>query len=303
MQYGSYKEVYRWDQDIAPSLDSIQKVEGGFTSARRGIVVLNDRTKVFVKIATDESTKKWLKKEIKVYKTLNEAGYAYIPTLLSTNADSTAMAIEYLQNASFENTWDKAKLEAVVKAQESLKEYKKWFVNNDDFKSDDVVDLRLRWPHLLKSDNVEKVNEKLKRLGSEVQFSRQQIEDFKQSHEGWELKQDTLIHQDIRADNFGYDTAAQAGKLIDWNWLCIGDESLDTTPLFINMYLAGFNPYQHHPEKYDEKMLMYLIGYWLASILDGDQDSGEQEWKLRSAQAKNLEACVALLDNKTAPVL
>lgn len=303
MQDYKYKETYDWDANIAPYLDNIQKVEGGFTPAHRGIISLKDGTKVFVKIATDESTKKWLKKEIEVYKILNEAGYAHIPVLLSTNADNTAMAIEYLQDASFENTWDKAKLEAVVKAQESLKDYKEWFVNNDDFKSDDVVDLGSRWPHLLEAGNVEKVNEKLKQLGSEMQFSRQQIEDFRQSHEGWEIKQDTLIHEDIRADNFGYDTAARAGKLIDWNWLCIGDESLDTTPLFINMYLAGFNPYQYYPEKYDEKMLAYLIGFWLASILDGDQDSGEQEWKLRSAQAKNLEACVALLSHKATPIL
>jgi len=293
----TYVLSYNWQKDIEPHLNTMSTVEGGFTPAKRGVVELADGTSVFVKIATGPLTRKWLKKEIKVYLKLNAAGYEFIPKLLSCNDDHTAMAIAYLDGASFENIWDEDKLNAVLKAQTALKAYKALFLKDPDFKSDDIVTHGSKWPAILEGNNLELINKKLLKLGSTVTFDRRYIEELAQRQAGWSMNEDTLIHEDIRADNFGYNPITKEGMLIDWNWLCIGDESLDVTPLFINMYISGFDPYKLHPEKYDPQMIMYLMSFWLEAILHGEESSSDREWKLRAAQAKNVVVCNELLMN------
>ncbi len=289
---------YDWQQDIEPYLDTRQDVVGGFTPAERGVITLADGAKVFIKMATDENTAKWIGKEIRTYRKLTEVGYEYMPLLLAVRDDQKAFAIEYLEGASFENDWDKDKLEAVVRAQTALKDITESFVGDPDYKSGDVVDTEPRWPQLLEADNLERVNQKLSKLGASSRFTKEQIEDFARLHIGWSVKEDTLVHEDIRADNFGYNPVTKQGKLVDWNWICVGDASLDTTPLFINMYKGDFNAYQYHPEKYDKLMIIYLIGFWLASVLGGNEDSSERELRLRTAQAESIDICVELLSRQ-----
>jgi len=288
-------QVYNWNSDVAPYLDSITKVEGGYTPAKRGYITISGGTKIFVKIATDDNTKKWLNKEIKVYTLLNNAGYKYIPKLLAVSDDHSAMAIEYLEGASFERDWDVDKLKAVVEAQEALKEHIDLFRNDPQFKSNDIVNTESKWPEILKQDNIQTINAKIKKLSGKSSFTTQQLEDLAKLNDDWALKEDTLIHEDIRADNFGYDQNTKTGKLIDWNWLCIGDESLDTTPLFIDISKSGFNPYVHYVEKLDRAMIAYVLSFWLESVLNGDEDSSEREWNMRAHQVENIEECMKLL--------
>lgn len=289
---------YDWENDIVPRIGSLRAVEGGFTAARRGVADLSDSQKVFVKIATDELTKKWIKKEIKAYELLNQAGYRFIPTLLSRNDDRTAMAIELLEDVNFDNHWDKDKLEAVVLAQEELKQYADIFKDDPPFKPGDVRTLDNKWPYILEGNNLDTINTKLKKLGGTSAFTKEQVETLSRLHKDWALREDTLVHMDIRADNFGYDPKTKLGKLIDWNWICLGDPSLDTTPLFISMIKAGFDPYRYHPEKYDRAMIAYVLSYWLDSILEGNEDSSPREWSLRVSQAESIEECVKLLERE-----
>ncbi len=287
---------YEWASDIEPYLSTIQPVEGGYTLAKRGLVTLGNGTKVFVKMAEGDTTKKWLRKEIIAYRKLNQAGYGFIPELLAYSDDETQMAIEYLEGASFENTWDKDKLDAILRAQEELKQYAPVFTDDPDFTLESVVGLDSKWPVILDGTNLDVINEKFKKLHVDSHFTKEQIESYERMLVGWTIKDETLVHQDIRADNFGYDTVTKSGKLVDWNWLCLGDESLDRTPLFVNMYISGFDPYAYHPEKYDPQMLAYLISFWLERVLSGDEDSSDVSFQRAVAQATSIKASVALLD-------
>jgi|GEM_PF-1678896 len=290
---------YDWKRDIEPFLDTMQTVEGGYTPAERGVVTLLDGTKVFVKIAIGDMTKRWLKKEIKVYKILGEAGYTFMPRLLAHNDASDAMAIEYLDQASFDDMWDEDKLIAITHAQEVLKDYKHLFTDDPDFYFDDADKLEARWNRIFLGDSINILNAKFTKFGLSTQFTREQFETLRKMHDGWKMKQDTLIHEDIRGDNFGYFADKKLGKLIDWNWLTVGDESLDTTALFVHMYASGFDPYLIHPEKYDAKMLVYLICFWLDSVLVGDEDASDREYRLRVAQATSVKVCLELLGKKS----
>lgn len=289
-------QKYDWERDILSCLDSITPVSGGYTSVKRGLVTLRDGTKVFVKIASADKTMKWLKKEVKTYRILNQAGYPYIPKLLSYSQDSSSMAMEYMERASFENIWDNDKLRMMIEAQEELKRYKKYLMGDPDFKLENVIDREVKWPIILVPANLSMINQKLSKLGINLNLTREQIENLQSMHKGWSMHENTLVHQDLRADNFGYYPDTKTGKLIDWNWLCIGDESLDRTPLFVNMYTSGFDPYKLDPEAYDAKMLAYLVSFWLDQILTGDEDSSPLEFRRRRAQANSVKACLELID-------
>ncbi len=288
--------TYDWLQEIAPYLDTMQAVEGGYSLAKRGVGQLTDGTKVFVKIAEGDTTKKWLAKEIRAYQKLNGAKYPFIPKLLSCSDDRSAMAIEHLAGASFDNIWDKDKLDAILEAQEELKKYSDVFADDPDFTLESVVGLEPRWPVLLAEGNVDIINGKFARLGLDITFTTEQLEEYEASLAGWSIADDTLVHQDVRADNFGYDPDTKKGKLVDWNWLCLGDESLDRTPLFVNMFISGFDPYRFHPETYDPQMLKYLISFWLERVLSGDEEADELSFRRMLAQATSVKASVELLN-------
>ncbi|MDB5167192.1 MAG: aminoglycoside phosphotransferase [Candidatus Saccharibacteria bacterium] len=291
--------TYDWTQDIEPFLATMQPVEGGYSLAERGVVTLTDGAKVFVKIAEGDITKKWLRKEIIAYQKLISAGYPYIPKLLAHDESYSAMAIEYLDHSNFENVWDTDKLDAILRAQEKLKEYKTLFVGDPDFTLESVVGLDSKWVTILKGDGIEHINSKFRKLDVDASFTRDQILSYEAMLEGWEIADDTLVHQDIRADNFGYDPITKQGKLVDWNWLCVGDASLDRTPLFVNMYISGFDPYVYHPEKYDPKMLAYLVSFWLERVLNANEDDNELAFKRMKAQATSVKAAVELLSRNT----
>jgi hypothetical protein len=289
-------QTYDWNKEIEPYLDTLQVAEGGYSSARRGIVTIVGGKRIFVKMALgDDLMTKWLRKEVKAYRILNQAGYPYIPKLLSYSDDESAMAIEYLAGASFESTWDDDKLNAIIKAQEALRPYKEYFADDPDFALDSVVDREVKWPIILTGNNIEIINQKLVKLDAGFSLTKEQILDLQKSDEGWFIKSDTLVHQDIRADNFGYYADQKTGKLIDWNWLCLGDESLDRTPLFVNMYMLGFDPYQAHPGSYDEKMLAYMVSFWIDQILTGNEDSSALEFRRRKSQASSVKTCLELI--------
>jgi len=291
-----FVQAYDWNKDIEPYLDTLQVVEGGYSSARRGIVTIADKQRVFVKMALeDDLMTKWLRKEVKAYRILNQAGYPYIPKLLSYSDDESAMAIEYLEEASFESTWDDDKLNAIIMAQEALRPYKEYFARDPDFALDSVVDREVKWPIILAGNNIEIINQKLAKLDAGFSLSKEQVLELQKSDEGWFIKSDTLVHQDIRADNFGYYDDQKIGKLIDWNWLCLGDESLDRTPLFVNMYMLGFDPYMAHPGSYDVKMLAYMVSFWIDQILMGNEDSSALEFRRRKSQASSVKACLELI--------
>jgi hypothetical protein len=286
---------YDWDNDVAPYLAEMTAVKGGFTPAKRGVVTLHDGTKVFVKIAVDALTEKWLKKEIKVYTILNKAGYDYMPKLLAVNDSNSAMAIEYLDGATFDDHWDQNKIDAVNEAQMALTKYKQLFEDDDDFYFYDADKVEQRWQNILTQKSIDIINTKFTTFGVNAKFSLEQLLELRSTQDGWSMKKNTLIHEDIRADNFGYFESENKGKLVDWNWLVIGDKKLDDTSVFVHTYAAGFDPYVLCPEKYDAKTLAYRVCFWLDSILGGNENASEREYRLRSSQALSVKACIELI--------
>lgn len=259
--------TYDWQKDIEPLLNQLQSVPGGFTEAKRGLLVLADGTRAFIKIAEDDDTRKWIRKEVEVYMVLGRENYAYAPRILSHSPDKTALAIEYLETHQFDHPWDESMLREVMDARLALKELKPFFEGNETYNLHSVVNVQSRWPSLKNDEALARLNRVLHETGNNMVIDPGQVEQFAQEMLSWKPREDTLVHQDIRADNFGYDPTGKQGKLVDWNWLCIGDELMDVTPMFVSVQKnSGIDPYELYPELYSRESLLYIAGYWLAAL-------------------------------------
>ena len=261
--------MYNWQTDIVPRLGRLLEVNEGFSTAKRGILEMPDGVLIFVKLATDANSHKWIQKEVEVYKVLQRQGYQYSPQLLSYSNDMSAFAIEYLDGYIFDKKWTIEMLAEVMMARNELAKLKSFFENNLDYSMNSVIDSRNHWAIL--SDNLKllaTLNDALLYIDqNKIQISPESVTQFATEMASWSPSTNSLVHMDIRLDNFGFNTKSGTGKLIDWNWLCVGDEKLDVASLFISIEMkSNLKPYELYPIYYSRQSLLYLAGYWIYQL-------------------------------------
>ena len=285
---------YDWQRDIWPRVPSIQPTDQGFTAAYTGLVTLADGIQVFVKCAMDDNSAHWARKEIKAYKLLQDAGYAYIPRLLAVNAEGTSFATQSLTGYDFSPEWNTDKLHAIMRARKELKSLRYLFESDPDFSMRKVVGVQNRWPMLRNEAVLARANEILQACHGVVVRS-ETVERCSGLMQAWYVHQDTLVHDDLRADNFAYDPQTKTGKLIDWTWLCVGDDALDVASLCVGATRTGFDVYGQYPDLFDEQAIVSTLGYWLEVL--GTSDG--QLTEVRRSQAANVKLCYDLLASRT----
>src|SRR6266702_8906836 len=109
--------------DIEKSIETLTKVDGGFSSAHRGIVTLLDGTRAFVKVGVNDPTKKWARKEIEVYRFLQRYTYPFIPQLLAHTNNETSFALEALtpeDGWNWSDEWTEERLAKTLEAMDVL---------------------------------------------------------------------------------------------------------------------------------------------------------------------------------------
>lgn len=290
----SFVYYYDWQRDISPRIPRLETSSQGFTAAYTGLVSLIDGSQVFVKCATDEKSARWIRKELRAYRLLQNAGYDYMPRLLSVNADETAFAIQALISYDFSPQWSTDKFHAIMRARKDLKALRYLFEEDQHFSLRKVVGVQNKWPLLRDSTVLARANAVLDQCGVE-KISSEVVERCNISLEHWRCQQNTLIHDDLRADNFAYDPQTKTGKLIDWAWLCIGDDSLDVASLCVGMSCAGFDVYSLYPDLFDEHAVVSTMGYWLEVLGAGDGVVGPAQ----HSQARVVAMCQQLLATRT----
>lgn len=285
---------YDWQADILPRIPGLQQAGQGFTSAYTGLINLLDGSQVFVKCAMDENTARWARKEIKAYKLLQEAGYDFMPRLLAVNAEGTSFAIQALLGYDFRPMWNDDKLHAIMRARKDLKALRYLFEADADFSMRKVVGVQNRWPELRDEAALARANDILMRSQG-VSVSSAVVERCDELMQSWHVNQDTLVHDDLRADNFAYDPQTRTGKLIDWTWLCIGDDALDITSLCVGVAQTGYDVYGKYTSLFDEHAVVSTLGYWLAVLSASDGQLTE----VHQSQAAHVRFCYELLAART----
>lgn len=279
-------------EDIKVALPTLQPVQGGFTKARRGIVTLPDGKTVFIKIATDELTKKWINQEREAYHWLTGQGFAHMPALLAET--DGGIALPNLQAWDWsENSWTDSKLEVFLQAIDDLavlgNSAKGHFENLSYGKN--------FWPELTQDVSAYQwlhkyvLDEEWHALEA-IFANKQQCQTYNAlaATEPW--RGTDLTHSDVRADNCAYNQKTGEVQMVDWNWLCLGNKRFDESMLFVNAAKAGAD-LRNFVGRFDKACLAAIMGIWLASAEREAPD--EHMTTLRLFQLQNALTAHSLL--------
>lgn len=269
--------------EIEDRLGSLSSVEGGNTDAQRGILTLPEGQEIFVKIGINEHTKGWANKEIRSYRFLKEHGYAYIPELLSINADQTGFATDALiPNKGWEwsDTWNKGRLDATLVATDALAA-----IHPDDSHVEllkpVITDDDNGWIHLAASSDQQTVL-RAKLQGMDAENILTDLADHLERASLYKVSHDTLVHDDVRADNAPWNEQLQQVKLVDWNWLELGDRKIDLAASLTHVHKSGFDVLKDHSDRLDAEALHWMAGFWFNAASKPIWPGGPE--KLRDTQ-------------------
>jgi hypothetical protein len=271
-----------WSQ-IEATMTGLSPVEGGNSEAKRGIVTTPEGSKIFVKIGVNEHTKGWATKEINSYRFLEEHGYPYVPRLLSTNRDNTGFAIDALlpdEGWDWTNTWTKERLDATLAATDSLAAIQPESKYKDLFHPV-ITDADNGWRTLIESE------EKRASLAMKLQATpnptlMHDISKHVQRAAAYRVQHDTLVHDDVRADNCAWNNERGEVKLVDWNWLELGDRKIDLAASLTHIQNSGFDVLDGYSDRLDPEALHWMAGFWLHAASNPIWPGGPE--KLRDTQ-------------------
>lgn len=254
--------------DIASSLHTLQTVGGGYTSAKRGIVDLADGSRAFVKLGTDDNTNAWAQKEIAVYRFLAKHGYQYGPQLMACSADETAFALELLPSPDWDwqGNWSVPRLKATLAAMDSLAALTPHATDTVFGATNMITETADGWRQLVAAPAIiDTLRAKLRDAGHMRLAETLDIPASARQSAQFMLANDTLVHNDVRADNAAWNADRKTVRLIDWNWAQVGDKRIDVNSMLVNVRQAGLDVARACPERLDADALQWLAGFWLHS--------------------------------------
>jgi hypothetical protein len=192
---------------------------GGHTPARRWVVTLEDGTRAFVKVATDDLTASWLREEHRYYAIMR--GAPFMPRYVGWYDDGRrpALALEDLSSAEWPPPWTPGRVEAVLSA---LERVHRWPVPDDTpSAADPRLELRDGW------DEIERDPEPFLALGlCSAGWLERAMPVLCEAAHAAPLEGEALLHFDVRSDNVCFRPDGTA-ILVDWSWTSVGNPLLD----------------------------------------------------------------------------
>ncbi len=252
--------------DIEKSIETLTKVDGGFSSAHRGIVTLSDGMRAFVKVGVNDPTKKWAKKEVEVYRFLQRQNYPFIPQLLAHNNDETSFALEALtpeDGWNWSDEWTEERLVKTLEAMDVLAAIQPVGDDKDFFGIEMLNETNDGWQPL--KDSKEFQQTLLSKLRSAGCSDIANALDFSVEAErsaNFPFRKDTLVHYDVRADNSPWNARRQAVRLVDWNWTQLGDRRIDLAALLVHVHQAGLDVTRASGDRLHADALHWMTGFW-----------------------------------------
>jgi hypothetical protein len=190
---------------VESALKQITPVSGGFSSAHRGITVLPDGTRVFVKAGVDDTTRRWATKEIADYQFLNKYSYPYIPRLAAWNDEQTSFALEALlpdDGWDWSDSWNAERLDRTLDAMDALAAIT---VAGEDFTLFNLLTLDEDddgWRQLATSPQLQRaLLAKLRDTGRDDMADTIDFAASAEHSSRFVFRRDVLVHNDVRADN------------------------------------------------------------------------------------------------------
>jgi hypothetical protein len=209
-----------------------RRATGGYTPAERWIVELADGRTAFVKVAVNELTADWLRKEHRMY---TDLAAPFMPELLgwADDGDAPMLILEDLSSCAIAPPWTDARVDAVLAtlrdvaatpppAWLSQSAEARWIADGWTRVADDPT--RLLSTELVTQSWLDAALPTLLRAsGPEIIAGRE------------------LCHFDVRSDNLFF-RADGSAVLIDWNIAEIGNARLDVAFWLPSLALEGGPP-------------------------------------------------------------
>ena len=253
--------------DIEKSLETLRKVDGGFSAALRGMVTLSDGRPAFVKVGVNDPTKQWAKKEIAVYRFLQRHNYPFIPQLLAYDNDETSFALEALtpeDGWNWSGEWTQERFATTLEAMDVLAAIQPKGPDKDVFGSEMLKETDDGWQPLKESKELQ--HTLLNKLRSADGSGLANTLDFSVEAErsaAFRFRKETLVHYDVRADNAPWNALRRVVRFVDWNWTQLGDRRIDLAALLVHVHKAGFDVTRAAGDRLNADALQWLTGFWL----------------------------------------
>ena len=274
-----------WEQ-IEKNLGALVPVSGGHSEARRGIVTVFGGKKIFVKIGGNERTRDRAAKEITSYAFLKECGYPFIPKVLSTKPDQTGFALEALlpeDGWDWSSAWTKDRLDTTLKAMDALAAIKPDAKHAEQFKPV-ITDADNGWIKLVASP--ERQTFLVEKLRTESNATiLDSLTDHAEIASRFKVRHDALVHNDVRADNCAWNKEKGEVRLIDWDWLELGDRRIDLAAFLVHVEQSGFDALAEYSKMLDAEALHWLAGFWFYAASSPMWPGGHE--KLRDFQLRS----------------
>jgi thiamine kinase-like enzyme len=282
--------------DIEKSIETLRRVDGGFSSAHRGIVTLSYGTRAFVKVGVNDLTKQWARKEIEVYRFLQCHTYPFIPQILAHNHDETSFALEALtpeDGWNWSDEWTEERLAKTLEAMDVLAAILPEGTCKDFTGGEMLNETDDGWQPL--HDSQELQHTLLNQLRSVGCSDIANVLNFAAEVERsaiFDFRKDTFVHYDVRADNAPWHALRQVVKLVDWNWTQLGDRRIDLAALLVHVHKAGLDVTRTAGDRLNSDALHWMAGFWMkaaatpiwpggpAHLRDVQLQSAITAWKL-----------------------
>lgn len=270
-------------QIVDTAMDTFIPTTGGYSLAKRGIVTLPSGEKVFVKLATEENSSRFIPQELKAYAWLKQKKYRHIPEVLLEKPDG--FVLPDLSHLDWSDRWTAAKVDAVFTALDELSAME---LSEEDLTNISDFSMGNGWQELIdEPEHLKKLLENLHEHPEYVHTIAQNIHEFAAITQRYLSERDTfkLIHADVRADNLAYNPVDRSVQLVDWNWMGLGRKSMEDVALLVNIAHSGFLVEQHCPERIDSTAALVLAGFWFSRSTRRIWEGGNPE--LRKLQFKS----------------
>jgi hypothetical protein len=263
-----------------------QERAGGYSTAERYTVQLDDGRSVFVKAAEAEHMARWIRREHEVYSAL--AG-SFIPQLLGYDDDGIRplLVLEDLSDADWGTAWTPERIALVRAALDEL---------NGSAPPPNTRPVREAFPHLFgRWHTVAENPEPFLSLGLRSrEWLDARLADVTAAADAAPVDGGALIHLDVRSDNLC--TIGGRAILVDWNWLSLGAPELDLACWACSLALEeGPQPWELLPRS--PTYAAFIAGFFAATA---GLPAPETAPTLREAQARALAVALDWVDRELA---
>jgi Ser/Thr protein kinase RdoA (MazF antagonist) len=205
---------------------------GGYSTADRYAVTLDDGRRVFVKSAVAENMAGWLRREHEVYAALSGS---FIPALAGWDDDGVRplLAIEDLSDADWTVRWDPARVDAVLAALHELSACAP--PPNTKPVRETHADLWDRW-RIVEADPEPFLSTGVR----DRAWLERSLPAILAAAEAAPAAGVEVCHLDVRSDNICF--LGDRAVLVDWNWTSLANPALDLAAWLPSVHVEGGPP-------------------------------------------------------------